>query len=98
MNFLRVLHVEPPPEANEPLDTVWRLQPAMHRTRDAAAAWEGEYTRTLNIVGFESGVSDLVLLSCELLDASVVVHGKPWVTTTLITRWKFELSWVGGSR
>ena len=48
--LLRELYVEPPPEANEPPGIVWRLQRAMYGTRDAAAAWEGEWTKTLNSV------------------------------------------------
>ena len=48
-DVLRELCVEPPPEANEPPDVVWRF---------AAAAWEREWTKTLNSVGFESGVSN----------------------------------------
>ena len=42
---LRELDVEPPPEANEQPDIVWRLQRAMYGTRDAAAAWEREWTK-----------------------------------------------------
>ena len=38
-DVLRELYVEPPPEANEPPDIVWRLQRAMYGTGDAAAAW-----------------------------------------------------------
>ena len=41
---LRVLCVEPPPETNEPPNTVWRLQRHMYGTRDVAAAWN-ESTR-----------------------------------------------------
>ena len=55
-DVLRELYVEPPPEANEPPHIVWRLQRAMYGTRDAAAAWEREWTKTLNSVGFKSGV------------------------------------------
>ena len=77
---LRELYVEPPPEANEPPDIVWRLQRAMYGTRDAAAAWEREWTRTLNSIGFESGVSNPALLHCEKLDASMVVHGDDFIT------------------
>ena len=77
---LRVLYVELPPEANELLDTVWRLQRAMFGTRDAAAAWERKCTRTLNTVGFESGVSIPVLLRCEKMDASMVMHGDDCIT------------------
>ena len=44
-DVLRELYVEPPPEANEPPDTVWRLQRAMYGTRDAAAAWGREWTK-----------------------------------------------------
>ena len=72
---LRELCVEPPPEANEPSGIVWRLQRAMNGTRDAAAAWEREWTRTLNSVGFESGVSNPALLHSEKLDAFMVAHG-----------------------
>ena len=79
-DVLRELYVEPPPEANEPTDIVWRLQRAMYRTRDAAAAWEREWTKTLNSVGFESGVSNLALLHCEKLDASMVVHVDDFIT------------------
>ena len=43
-DVLRELYVEPPPEANEPPDIVWRLHRAMYGTRDAAAAWEREWT------------------------------------------------------
>ena len=71
-DVLRELYVEPPPEANEPPDIVWRLQRAMYGTRDAAAAWEREWTKTLNSVGFESGVSKL--------DASMVVHRNNFIT------------------
>ena len=67
---LRELYVEPPPEANEPPDVVWRLQRAMYGTRDAAAAWEREWTKTLNPA----------LLHCETLDASMVVHGDDFIT------------------
>ena len=70
-DVLRELYVEPPPEANEPPDIVWRLQRAMYGTRDAAAAWEREWTKTLNSVGFESGVSNPAFLHCETLDASM---------------------------
>ena len=76
---LRELYVEPPPEANEPPDIVWRLQRALYGTRDAAAAWEREWTRTLNSIGFESGVSNPALLHCEKLDASMVVHGDDFI-------------------
>ena len=79
-DVLRELYVELPPGANEPHDIVWRLQRAMHGTRDAAAAWEREWTKTLNSVGFESGVSNPVLLHCEKLDASMVVHGDDFTT------------------
>ena len=79
-DVLRELYVEPPPEANEPPDIVWRLQRAMYGTRDAAAAWERERTKTLNSVGFESGVSNPALLHCETLDASMVVHGDDFIT------------------
>ena len=46
-DVLRELYVEPPPEANEPPDIVWRLQRAMYGTRDAAAAWEREWTKNV---------------------------------------------------
>ena len=54
-DVLRELYVERPPEANAPPDIVWRLHRAMYGTRDAAAAWEREWTKTLNSVGFKSG-------------------------------------------
>ena len=53
-DVLRELCVEPPPEANEPPDIVWWLQRAMYGTRDAAAAWEREWTETLNSGEFAS--------------------------------------------
>ena len=77
---LRELYVEPPPEANVPSDIVWKLQRAIYGTRDAAAAWEREWTRTLNSVAFESGVSNPALLHCEKLDASMVLHGDDFMT------------------
>ena len=77
---LRELYVELPPEANEPLGIVWRLQRAMYGTRDAAVAWEREWTKTWNPVGFESGVSNPALLHSEKLDAFMVVHGDDFVT------------------
>ena len=52
----------------------------MYGTRDAAAAWEREWTKTLNSVGFESGVSHPALLHCEKLDAFMVVHGDDFMT------------------
>ena len=61
-DVLRELYVEPPPEANEPPDIVWRLQRVIYGTRDAAAALEREWTKTLNSVGFKSGVSNPALL------------------------------------
>ena len=51
----------------------------MYGTRDAAAAWEREWTKSLNSVGFESGVSNPALLHCETLDASMVVHGDDFI-------------------
>ena len=45
-----------------------------------AAAWEREWTKTLNSVGFKSGVSNPALLHCETLDASMVVHGDDFIT------------------
>ena len=77
---MRELCVEPPPEANEPPGIVWRLQRAMYDTRDAEAAWEREWTKTLNSVGFESGASNPALLHSEKLDASMMVHGDDFLT------------------
>ena len=37
-------------------------------------------TRTLNSIGFESGVSNPALLHCEKLDASMVVRGDDFIT------------------
>ena len=76
---LRELYVEPPFEAHE-LDIVWRLQRAMYGTRDAAAAWEREWTKTLNSVGFESGLSNPSLLNWKKLDAFMMVHGGDFIT------------------
>ena len=73
-------YVERPPEANERPDIVWRLQRAMYGTHDAAAAWEREWTNTLNSCGFQSGVSNPALPHCETLDASMVVHGDDFIT------------------
>ena len=77
---LRELYVGPPPEAHEPPGIVWRLQRAMYGTRDAAAAWEREWTNTLNSVGFESGVSNPALLDSEKMDAFMMVHGDDYIT------------------
>ena len=77
---LRELYVELPLEANEPPDIVWRLQRAMYGTRDAAAAWERGWTRTLNSVGFESAVSNPALLHSEKLDAFMVAHLDDFIT------------------
>ena len=52
----------------------------MYGTRDAAAAWERVWTKTLNSVWFKSGVSNPALLHCETLDASMVVHGDDFIT------------------
>ena len=73
-------NVDPPLEANELLNIVWRLQRAMYGSRDAAAAWELEKTRTLNGVGFESGVGNPSFPHCEKLDPSLVVHGHDFST------------------
>ena len=73
---LRELYVEPPPEADEPLGIVWRLQRAMHGTRDAAAAWEREWTKTLNSVGFEVGVSNQRCYTAR----KWMVHGDDFIT------------------
>ena len=72
---LRELYVEHSPEADEPPGIVWRLQRAMYGTRDAAAAWEREWTKTLNFVRSESGVSNPTLLHSEKMDAFTMVHG-----------------------
>ena len=72
---LRELYVEPPPEADEPPGIVWRLQRVMYGTRDAAAAWQREWTKTLNSVGFEFGVSNPALLHSEKMDAFMMVRG-----------------------
>ena len=66
-------------QTNHP-DIVWRLQRGMYGTRDAAAAWEREWTKTLSSVGFESGVSSPALLHSEKLDAFMVVHGDDIIT------------------
>ena len=42
--------------------------------------WEREWTRTLNSVGFESGVSNPALLHSEKLDACMVVQGDDFIT------------------
>ena len=77
---LREFYVEPPPEVDEPPGILWRLQRAMYGTRDAAAAWEREWTKTWNSVGFECGVSNPALLHCEKMDAFMMVHGNVFVT------------------
>ena len=43
-DVLRELYVEPPPEANEPPNIIWRLQRAMYGTRDA---WEREWRKNI---------------------------------------------------
>ena len=39
-----------------------------------------KWTKTLNSVGFESGVSNPALLHCEKQDALMVVHGDDFIT------------------
>ena len=57
---LRELYVEPPPEADEPPGIVWRLQRAMYGTRDAAAAWEREWTgMILQPLGDDEALSEV---------------------------------------
>ena len=77
---LRELYVEPPPEADEPPRIVWRLQRAMYGTRDAAAAREREWTKTLNSVAFESGVSNPALPHSEKMDAFMMVREDGFIT------------------
>ena len=79
-DVLRELYIDPPPEANGQPDIVWLLQRAMYGTRDAAAAWEREWTKTLNSVGFKSGLNNRALLHCETIDALMVVHGDDFIT------------------
>ena len=52
----------------------------MYGTRDAAVAWEREWTRTLNSVGFDSGVSNPEVPHFEKLDAFMVVHADDYIT------------------
>ena len=52
----------------------------MYGARDAAAAWEREWTKKVEFSGFESGVSKPALLHCEKLDAPMVVHGDDFIT------------------
>ena len=61
-----------------------RLKQTSHRTSSGGCnepctalvtAWELEWARTLNAVGFESRASNPALLHCEELDASMVAHG-----------------------
>ena len=71
---VRELYVGPPPEADEPRGIDWRLQRAMCGTRDAAAAWKREWTKTLNAVGFESGVSNPACTVVQRTDTANVVR------------------------
>ena len=64
---LRVLYVEPPLEANEPPNTVWRLQRAMYGTRDTAAAMGTRVHAHAEDGGFESGKSNPVLLRDDFI-------------------------------
>ena len=82
---------------------------AIFGTRDAAAAREREHTRsTLGASGFESGVSNPLLLCGETMDASTVVHGGEFIAvgddvalgehviSSHTTRYKFESSCCPG--
>ena len=79
-DVLRELYVEPPSEAHEPPGIVWRLQRAMCGTHDAAASRERGWTKTLNLVGFEFGVSHPALFHSETLDAFIMVHDDDFIT------------------
>ena len=50
------IYVDLPPEMAEP-SVCGRLKKALYGTRDAAHAWEQEYTQTLNNMGFRTGES-----------------------------------------
>ena len=52
----------------------------MYGTRDTPAARERERTKTLNSVGFESGVSNPALLHSEKMDAFMMAHGDDFIT------------------
>ena len=52
----------------------------MYGTRDAAAAWERDWTKTLNSAGFEFGVSNPALLHSEKMDVFMMAHGDDFIT------------------
>ena len=48
-------------------------------TRDAAAAWEREWTRTLNSIGFEYGCEQPSVATLREIGSSMVVHGDDFI-------------------
>ena len=61
-------------------DTAWPSQRAMCGTRDAAAAWERDHTRTLKNSWVRVWCEQGSAFRCEKMDAYMVVHGDDFVT------------------
>ena len=72
------LFVDLPPEQAIP-GKCGKLKKALYGTRDAAWAWEIEYSRTLLDMGFVPGKSSTVVFYNPELDIRLVVHGDDFV-------------------
>ena len=68
------IYVDLPPEIGEP-GMCARLKKALYGTRDAAHAWEQEYTRSLIEFGFVAGLSSACIFMHQELRLELVVHG-----------------------
>ena len=68
------IYVELPGEMNMP-DMCGRLLQALYGTRQAARAWEEEYTKTLKEAGFQRGKCNPCMNYHPIRDVRVLVHG-----------------------
>ena len=68
------IYVDLPHEMAEPM-MCGRLKKALYGTRDAAHAWEQEYTQTLNNIGFHTGESSTCIFYHDTRQLELVVHG-----------------------
>ena len=82
--FAPVVHdnifVDLPPEMHQPGEC-GRLKKALYGTRDAASAWEMEYTTNLVEIGFTIGKSSTCIFAHEAKGIQVVVHGDDFTAT-----------------
>ena len=68
------IFVELPPEMKQP-DMCGHLRRALYGTRQAARAWEEEYSRTLQEAGFQRGQCNPCMFYNVERDIRVLVHG-----------------------